>query len=277
MKNLKILKITKLFFFILLLVSMLFTVCSCVAVKQNEYAEQVAESILDGIVAKDYDATHLIFKDITSDEAFGEFFDTVCEMFDDTKSYKLKQVGWYTHFDDGVSTYSVTFEMETDGEDRYIIETYFLKSDNSLYYFNIAPAHSVKNEVLIPLQIVFAAITLASCAFCIWMIVDCAKRKMAKKPLWIIIILLSISITCIFGNEFGLKFMANFIFPSSAIAADGSSVAAELAIPVGAIIYCARRKKLTRKDPEPEAIESADPESELEASAEPTPPESENE
>ena len=251
--------------------------CACTAVKQNDYAEQVTESILNGIVANDYDATRSIFKDIASDEAFEEFFDTVSGMFGDTKSYELKQVGWHTQLDNGVSTYSVTFEMETDGEERYMIETYFLESDNSLYYLNIAPAYSIKTEVLIPIQIVLAVISLASCALCVWMIIDCAKRKIGKKPLWIIIILLSISITCTFGHEVGIKFILNLIFPISTITANGLSVAVKLTAPVGAIIYCILRKKLTHKNPVPEAIESVDSASEIEGSAEPTPPESENE
>ena len=277
MKNLKIIKSPKLFLSVLLLISVLFTLCACTAVEQNEYAEQMTESILDGIVAKDYDTTRAIFKDIASDEAFEEFFDTASRAFDGTKSYELKQVGWHTRFKNGVSTYSVTFEMETDTEERYLIETHFLESDHSLYYFNISPSSFVKTEVLILLQIVFVVISLASCAFCIWMIVDCAKRKIGKKPLWIIIILLSISLTFIFGHEAGSKFAVSLIFPMSTITTDGLSAAVKLTIPVGAIIYCILRKQLTHKNPVPEVIESADSVSETEVSAEPTSPESENE
>ena len=128
-------------------------------------------------------------------------------------------------------------------------------------------------EVLIPIQITLALVSLASVAFCIWMIIDCAKRKIDKKPLWIIIILLGFSITYTLGNSVGIRFMLNFVLSISTISRDSLSVGA----PIGAIVYCIMRKKLTHIDPEPEVVESAEFTLETENSDESTPTESENE
>ena len=269
-------KIIKLLLSSLLLASILLTACACTAVKQNEYAEQTTKNILDGIIAKDYETTRSIFGDIASDEAFGEFFATMSSMLEGTRSYELKQIGWHTRIDNGISSYSVTFEMETDSAERYIIEIHFFKDDNSLYHFNVVPAYSVDPKIMIPTQIGLAIVSIAACAFCIFMIIDCAKRKINKKALWIILILIGVSFTCIFGNELGFNFMTSFIFPISTIKTDGLSVAIKLTVPVGAIVYCCLRKKLTLQDREAETTDSAEITSEAEMPSEHTPTNTEN-
>ena len=247
MAILKTSKIIKVFLPVLIFLSILFGLCACTAVEQNDNAEQVTESILDGIVSGDYDETRSMFKNIASDKDFRSFFDTVSEMLSDTKSYELKQVGWHSRVDNGISTYSVTFEMSTDDGEKYMVETHFLKDDNSLYSFNITPTYSMSNNAVIPFQIVFVVISFASCAFCVWMIIDCSRRKIRKKPLWIILILLSFSLMLTFGNELGMNFTLRLNFPLSNVTVAPMSVAFKLTIPVGAIIYFIVRKKLTPK------------------------------
>ncbi len=241
--------------FVLIFVGVCFSLCACAAIIQNDYAQEVTESIVDGIVDGDYDVTRAMFKDIASDEEFDAFFATVSPLLGDTNDYELRQVGWHTRLDNGISTYSVTFEMHTGGGDKYMIETHFLKDDNSLYYFNILPAFLFPAGVTLFLQIVFAVISLAACVFCIWMIVDCANRKMKNKALWIILILLSLSITATIGNDWGIRFMLRLVFPISKIMENAVSVSLRLTVPIGAIIYFILRKELTQKMLEAEAAE----------------------
>lgn len=251
----KLSKKVKLSFSILLIITLLSLVCSCTTNEQDACAEALTVSILDGFIANDYDAIHAIFNGIADDRELESFYGAVYDLLKDAQSYTLEQIGWHTSVDDGVSSYSVTFEMTTDIGEIFVIETSLYEDDNSLYGFTITPysTNAASTIALRPFQIAFLVITLISTAFSIWMIVDCARRKIRKKALWIIIILLSASLICTLGTDPGFETSLSLILPLSSVSIENLSTEFNLTIPLGAIIYFFIRKRLKVKAAEKKA------------------------
>jgi hypothetical protein len=85
-------------------------------------------------------------------------------------------------------------------------------------------------------------------AFTVWMLVDAIRRKMTKKALWIILILLSLSLSFTTGpNTVNNSFMVTlFLTPSSYQAViPNETLTLTVVLPLGSLIYFFLRKKLT--------------------------------
>ena len=84
-------------------------------------------------------------------------------------------------------------------------------------------------------------------AFVIWMLVDCIRRKLKRKVLWVLLVFLGVAFTVTVGNQIGFKFMIGLMFQNSTVDADPyiKAVVTKLVVPVGAIVYFFLRKKYT--------------------------------
>lgn len=239
---------------LVLLAGLVLCLFACTSTEQNEHAEEMTESILDGILANRYSETLAIFSGIVEDESdFRAFYDQVRAVLNGVSSYTLEPVGWHTKIENGISTYSLTFEMETNDGRIYYVETVILKNDGSLYSFYIEPTDggagsgAETNPVILLFQIGFIVLSILALGFTVWMIVDCARRKIAKKALWIILILCGASITLRLGGGFGIHSDLCLIIPWSSLSVGGGALSVTLSLPIGAIVYFFLRKKLTKK------------------------------
>ena len=91
--------------------------------------------------------------------------------------------------------------------------------------------------------------TLLIAAFTVWMIVDCVRREIKHKLLWILVIVLSVAFETLYGNGLSnvmFKFGIHLTMSGVTLDMVEGTVKTFVAIPVGAIIYYALRGRFTK-------------------------------
>ena len=84
--------------------------------------------------------------------------------------------------------------------------------------------------------------------FCVWMFIDCLKRRLRYKVLWAIVTCVFAGLSVTIGTT-GVNFNTHFLLalPLTGISADPSvlAITASVFLPIGAIFYFFMRKRLT--------------------------------
>ena len=238
-------KIKKLSFFLLILVFALGVSCfsGCAAATEID-ARTITAEFLDLLIQKDYSAAYEYFSGVDK-ESFYEFCGRMSAELEGVNEFSLNQTKWSRTTKNGVTYYSYTFEMSTNKDKGYVVETVYLAEDDSFYTFNITGQTALSSSEIMPFKLITFAISLAAIGFCVWMVVDCAKRRVRKKALWIILILCGFAFTVTFGYNFGINFSLMLALPLWQVTSDSLCTSIKASVPLGAIIYCILRNKIT--------------------------------
>lgn len=230
-----------LFSVITVLLSVLFSGCSSA---DTVDAEKITTEFLNAVLSGDRDTARGYYGDIDS-RTFNEFCDKIVQSFDGAKDFTLKQTAWSYTAENGVRYYTFTYELTTDTEKGFVVKVSFFAENDKFATLDVIPKAALSTSEVIPFKLAAFAVSCAAIGFCVWMIVDCARRNMARKWLWILIILSGFSLSVTFGYEFGMNFGLVFALPFSSVSADSLTTTIKAALPLGAIIYCILRKKIT--------------------------------
>lgn len=169
-------------------------------------------------------------------------------IFSGASTYESKALNWNSNLKNGYLTESVAFQIITDTER---IATIIITTDENgqLVGFTVNEvtdfAKTEKKYDII--NIVLKIISLLFIAFAVWMIVDCVKRDIKLKPLWIIIILAGVLLSVTLSSEkFNINFTLGIILTLSGINTNiiYETITTQIFIPVGAIVYFFVRKIL---------------------------------
>jgi len=237
---------------VVLTVAFLFAGCSALQ-EANEEHEKMCTAFVDALIAGETETAYDLIKETTSEEDFLTVFSNLHPLFSQIGSYELKQVGWHTRVQNGVTQYQTSYILTTDQGQTFGILLATREEVEGIYGLHIQDntAFLEKTGFLNVVNIVLKVLSVAVIAFAVWMIVDCAKRKISKKPLWIIVILLGVSLGLTFGSAgFSTNFHVGLFISMSGASVDpvAGSAALNLVVPVGAILYFALRKRLEKKE-----------------------------
>lgn len=230
--------------------------CSILETEKGNEIKAQCEDMLDAMLAKDADAAYPLFSDATDKNAFYAAFPSLCNYIEGVKTYELTQRGWYAGVKNGTSSYEATFKMETNAKTYYVTGV-TVNDEERLYHFSIVSEEEcdfVFNGTLTTMQdanvlqwcvIVFSAVCFV---FTVWMLVDCCRRKIKHKALWILFIILGmLSFTVGFHqnklNLNGSIAVILFAYSYLKLYTNGAFVL-HLVLPVGALLYRIFRKKL---------------------------------
>jgi glucan phosphoethanolaminetransferase (alkaline phosphatase superfamily) len=191
----------------------------------------------------DFSRVYKYFEETVSLAEFKDFFDTASSYFVGMDEYKLTPVGWKSNYNNGVSSYTVTFRV-TGGGKGVVLTTTFLSDGDVLAHLNIVPATTYLSQDILPWQILLVVFALASVAFIVWMVVDCAKSGVKNKLLYIILILACVRISFTFGEAFNFDFAASLLNYASYIKTNTLLTEVNMSMPVGAVVYFFLRKRL---------------------------------
>ncbi len=211
-------------------------------------AQDITTEFINSVLAGDRETARSFYGDI-DEGSFNEFCDKIVHSFDGAKDFTLNQTAWSYTTVNGVKYYSYTYELTTDTEKGFVVKVSFFAENDKFATLDVIPKAALSSKEVLPFKLVALAVSCAAIAFCVWMIVDCARRKMSKKWLWILIILSGFSLSVTFGYEFGINFGLVFALPFSSVGADSLTTTIKAAIPIGAFIYCILRGRLTIKPP----------------------------
>ena len=230
--------------------------CEASGIIDTANAEDLCKDFIDFVLADDYTSAYAMVDHFASETEFDGVWEYVRASLENSSSYELEAEGWQSSFvsGQGYVTY-VTFKLESnDGKTCHVRLT---SSDKDFKdYESIVGINFVDSTVFVERTKSFEAVNIVlllfsgiSFGFCIWMLVDCIKRKMKKKVLWSILIFLGGGFSLAFQNGQFLKSRLNISFLSmlSSIEIKPTSlyVGVAVVVPVGAIIYFFLRKKLT--------------------------------
>lgn len=246
------------------------------AVFEERYRDECT-AIVDALVADDKETAYAFFDpNAVPEENFSAFWEKVVPFFKDGGAYTLHELGESLRATADFQLHSEIYAVRFDGSGEYLqlglagdvlggklLNINFGEMKDRVLFGTVNDAPAV-------LQVIFAVYTFATLAFVVWMLIDCIRRPLPKKAVWILLILLG-GFSVGFTRSVGLSVRAvmawNPIFAMSSIAMDHflSTVSVSLYLPLVAIYYFFNRKRLT--PPPAEAVEFSE-ETEEEHSAE---------
>ncbi len=242
----------------------LFGLVACSAKTDVGEADDLTKALLDCVLAEDDDGAYALFmKEYVSPEDFATVRSALKNVSEGAFGYELEQIGWRVNSANGLTTRSAAFEISFDNGKELFVRTTVIEGQTAIGGILLHETTAFKaayGDTARVANVILIVVSALGAAFTIWMIVDCARRRMAKKPLWIVLILLGVTLNVTFGQTSGLSLGMGFFLMLSGAVADPSilSVAAKLIVPVGALIYFFLRKRLTLTPPSESEEQSED-------------------
>ncbi len=243
---------------IILVLAVVIGLTACSAKTDIGMVDDLTEDFLDLVLAEDHKGAYELVKRHTYYADFKACWDAMRSSLNGATEYEMEQIGWNVNLQNGATYRIAAFEVELNNGRTLFIRTTLVDGEEGIggiFFNDITDFNATYGVLATVANIALVGFSLLVIAFTVWMIVDCARRKIKKKPLWIILILLGVTFSVTMGKQFSLKFGLGLFLTFSSVTADPSilSIISKLAIPVGAIIYFVLRKRLTVSEVEQDA------------------------
>lgn len=257
-------KKVRLFAALLLLFSLALLCAGCtpnLEAFENMDSRLHTESILDALIADDFQSAYTSFSNICSESEFTTIFQQMQELVLGTEKYGLKllQIQNQTSIINSAQTKTIysTYEMMSDSgrmiidivinEDSDILSFYITPYEHTGYYVTGMLANM---EDATAVQWVFLVLNIIPLGFTIYAVVDCCRQKIRKKALWIIWLLLGFATIgfTLSASSVRLNFNLGWLTGYTSLIRYGSgAMVVRFMLPAAAISYFAARKTLLQK------------------------------
>lgn len=230
---------------------------------EDEELRQYTETILDAIIAEDFQTAYEPFRQICLEDDFFEVFSQMRSLIGYANAYELKLLSINTNvsWDDGqqISSKDAIYQM-TAGK-KIIIVSIGTDSQRGLRGFTLAPYQSTDYYSVGTLsnmqganwtQVLLLLSNLIPLGLVIFAIVDCIRSKLKNKALWILLLILGFATLGMTTAASGIKLnfhLAGLSGYSALIFYGSGTTAIRLMVPVGAFIYFIRRLSQVKSDP----------------------------
>ncbi|MBE6555909.1 MAG: hypothetical protein E7663_06785 [Ruminococcaceae bacterium] len=274
---------------IMMIVLALLLLLSCMGCSQlldaveDEELRGYTEAMLDAIVENDLDAGYALIDDVCTKAEFRSLLTALRQLFGNADTYELEPLAIYRNrsIQDGETVDSVQASyMMTVGTERYVIDVATHSTCENLAAFYVTPYEKTDYyrtgelgamEGANALQWVMLLSNLISIALVVFALIDACRRKIQRKPLWIVLILLALVTVGITLGATRLNFNFNLAWLlgySALILYGGGTTVFRVMLPLGAILYFILRKQLVVK-PAPEVVGEPIPEEQAPPPSEP--------
>ena len=242
---------------------LLVTLISCTPDMDVGNNTELADQFMDHVIADDYDAAYGMVKATVTDSDFRPYWKDIRQTAEGAKTYELEQIGWQINTVNGVTDRTTAYQVYLDNERTVLLRVMTREGIEGIagIHFSDITEFLASTEVFVPtVQIILWVFSGLCVVFTLWMLVDCLRRKMKYKVVWVLLILFSLCLSFTVGETSNFSFNVGLFFQTSTITADPGLVAVvtKLVIPVGAILYLCLRKKFVAS-PESAANETASP------------------
>ena len=256
-------KRNKIFAAILCLVFVL-TLISCTADMDVGQNTDLAEQFMGHVMTNDYDAAYGMVKATVTDSDFRPYWKDIRQTAEGAKTYELEQIGWQINTVNGVTDRTTAYRVYLDNERTVLLRVMTREGIEGIagIHFSDITEFLASTEIFVPtVQIILWVFSGLCVVFTLWMLVDCLRRKMKYKVVWVLLILFSLCLSFTVGETSNFSFNVGLFFQTSTITADPGLVAVvtKLVVPVGAILYLCLRKKFTVDPSKPEGEDLPDP------------------
>lgn len=254
--------------------------CTGVTIQDDPSIRANVDAFLDAILAEDRDAAYgALCKEIGAEE-FRSAYGEIRECLKDVDTYELTPIQYNYRVNNGTESITLAYRMVTDegvfvvsaaSAEGYegLVTLYVTPEEKTALIYTGTPGHMQGANAL---QWTVLVIGFLSWAFVLWMCVDCCRRKIKRKVLWVLLILLAgvIVTLSISGTGVNLRFNIGIYLQISALIRYGNGASKlSLVIPAGAVIYLCCRKKLIEKGRIPESLVAEIPPVEVSAEGDP--------
>lgn len=264
-------KIKSLAIVLLVVAALLLTACSASQAEQVDVIKAHCEDMVDAIIANDAESGYAIITNQTDKQQFMATFAQMHEYISQVNTYELTQKAWRSGSKNGTPYFEATFEMTTNAE-TYRVTAVTVDGYDGLYSFHIAALSDTEVSYTGTITTMSGASALqwglillsAVCiAFVVFTFIDCLRRKLRLKPLWLILIVCGAMILTFSSSGGLLRFHFNigllFAQYSHMKQYVNGAFTTQLVVPMGAIIYWILRKKYTLPTTSPDAQPIANP------------------
>ncbi len=244
------LKKTSLILLLCLCALLLFSACQGAKPDLDQKQADVAV-LMDSVIANDKNAAVALMEHvpIASRAQLDAFWNELLRIYDGASTYNIKFISWNTtySFTDQSSLTTVVYQAKADTK-ACAEFTLTYDGEDLLRGINVTDVTERSSPVIIIVRVLLILGFAASLALCIWMTVDCVKRPIRFKVLWIILIWVSVILqVSMIGTSFRFNFSFTVIPTWGSLLATVSSFLLRIPVPVGALIYLAVRKKIKPK------------------------------
>jgi hypothetical protein len=235
--------------------------CGCDIKGDIDKQKKLCVEMVDCVIADNVNGAYALVESAGTVEQFMPVWSEMRGVLSETETYEIESTGWNVNWNNGVETTRVSFEVNTD-DGKTCNFTVTTGANGRIVGFHFLDATDfVRSTAFIPvINAVLTVISLGFTAFSIWMLVDAVKRRMKLKALWIIATVFYVGISASWGpSSFNFNTSMKLVLGLSKITAQSSSlsVAVNLLLPVGAVVYFLVRKKLTASFEAAEAAKNA--------------------
>ncbi len=220
---------------------------------QNE--QMLADAYLDHMFHDRYaEAKAMTATVIISEADFRLLWDTCRPLFENADAYEVTSRSFDAHKSDGTTTTVAAYVVKLDNGRHFTLQIVTQNGINGIAGIKIREATDFlkKTDGYLPiLHIALIVVAVACFAFRVWMLVDCIRRPIARKGLWIVFILLSIGLGITIGETSGLRVLFSLLFDRLKVIINPFAYATTVTVslPVGALVYLILRKRLVADTP----------------------------
>ena len=230
--------------------------------KESNKNEELATKFFTHVLNDEMAEAYKMVKNECSFEEFSDSYATFREAFEGATEFEIvlyredgstsddyeEDEGYYVYCDN-------VYELELDNG-KYLTATVSTSSlsDNTIDFVEVNETTTFRNITKFSLPFInFSLISLyvGIIVFTVFMIIDCAKRRIKLKALWIILIFAAMTYFASFGGELSIAYELGVTLEPSYIEAFPvfETIDIYIAIPAGAIIYFFVREHLPTKPP----------------------------
>lgn len=262
----------KVFVVCLSLLLVILLCCGCAPLMEaldDPALQETTRTVLDALIADDMEAAYSPVQDICTEEAFAPIFADMRALLGNTETYELNLL--YIHTNKSVmngqtsTVTSANYEMVT-GQGKFVVsvqtsgdptalQSFYLTPYEKTDYYFTGTLKTMENAGAVQWGLLLS--NLLAYGFAIFALVDCCRRKIKKKALWIVLVILGFMTLGATVGSTGIRMNMNFLSVTtySALIRYGSGMMAiRLMVPVGAAVYfLTRRSLLASSEPKPES------------------------
>ena len=251
--------------------------------RESNKNEELTTKFFNYVLEDKQAEAYKMVKDSCSFEEFSESYATFREAFEDANEFEISlyredvfssddyedDEGYFVYCDN-------VYELELDNG-RYLTATVSTSSlsDKTIDFVEVDETTTFRKitGVIAPIiNIAIVNIYIGTIVFTVFMVIDCAKRRIKLKVLWMFILFAAMTYSLSLGGEFSLGYELGVTLEPSYIEAYPvyETIDIYLSVPAGAIIYFFVREHLPTKPPKEKKEEEAVAVAETPVAAEPT-------
>ena len=230
---------------------------------ENAEVRQNTEAMLDALITNDFQAAYSLVSNICTEEDFKPTFTQMQALLGNEAVYELKLLSIYTNsaISNGQKSSSVSsvYEMTTLSEklivsirvdDQVGLSSFYLTPYKYTDYYFTGTLEKMEDAT--GAQWLVLLLNVIVLGFVVFALVDCCRHKIKKKALWILLLILGFASVGATVSPTGIRvnFNVGWITAYSALIRYGTgTVTLRLLLPVGAIVYFAKRRSLLQQPP----------------------------